>query len=263
MGQIALSGQNWQDRLLRQIGTTHLLIEAYKRRDSLDENLQQEVRSLIGWTVPKEQILEQVPVQDQWYVLAQRTEQQDHLQVQRTWLWGKKSAQFALLLDFAVGNAVLDKTLVVGTIIEAGLVFYPGVNSHRALIKEWMNEVKPIEDFCIRISIRDLFSLYANTLEKMPWTEVMPSFLGPLQIIPEKGNDGTILGWYGIDSDNSQVSLSPQFRLGWHFLAVSGGGPAMLFGEWDGYSFLPLCLHVKGNFYRVMESPVHGLRWVG
>ena len=263
MGEIAMSGQNWQDRLLSQIGRTYLLIEAYKRQEYLDDDLRQDVRSLVGWTVPKEQLLNENAIQDQWLVLSQRVEQQDHLEVQRTWLWGKNKKRYALILDFAVGNAVLDKTLVVGTMIEAGLVFYPGVDPQRALIKDRKNEIKLIEGIDIDHSISMLFSSYANRLEKMPWTETVPCFLGPVQILPEYSYDDTLTGWYGVDTDNNKIMMSSQFRQGWHLLCVSGGKPVTVFGQWDGHSLLPMSILFNNQFYSVIESPVSGLRRVG
>jgi hypothetical protein len=178
-------------------------------------------------------------------------------------LWGKNNKRFALILDFAVGNAVLDKTLVVGTVIEAGLVFYPGVKPQRALIKERKNEIKLIEKADIHNSISELFSSYADHLEKMPWTETSPCFLGPIQILPEYNNDDTLTGWYGVDIDNNKITMSSQFRQGWNALSVSGGKPVTVFGQWNGHSLLPMSILFNNQFYSVLESPVSGLRCVG
>jgi hypothetical protein len=263
MAETILSGQDWQERLIRQVAHTYLLIEAYKRLDGFDENLRQEVRALVGWTVSKEQLLEQEMLWDRWHVLSQRVEHQDTLDIQRTWLWGPNIQRFALVLDFAANHTTLDKSLLTGTVLEAGLVFYPGVDSHRALIKERRGLTGQMEKINVTLSASELFTLYADRLEKMPWTETIPCFLGPIQILPAKSIDGTVTGWYGADAFGRRVMLSPKFRQGWHTLAVSGGKPLTLFGEWDGRMFLPLSLDFNGRVYQLTESPVYGLQGIG
>lgn len=260
MGETALSGQNWQDRLLLQAAKLFLLVEAYRRLDHLDENLKQDVRSQVGWTVSKEQLLEQEAVRDRWFVLSQQIEQQESLEVQRTWLWGQRTGRYALILDFAAANAVLDKSLLTGTVIEAGLVFYPGVDPHRALIKERKEGgLRQIEKVDVNVSVSQLLALYADRLQKMPWTEAVPSFLGPLRIVPENSGDGAVTGWQGIDSDGRTIMLSPRFHQGWHAFSLSGGKPVTFFGEWNGGTFLPFSLFFEDAFYMFVELPVYAI----
>ncbi|MCA9657353.1 MAG: SWIM zinc finger family protein, partial [Myxococcales bacterium] len=97
LGTIPLSGPDWPDRLLGQLGRIALLLRAYRRLDELPADLQLEVRSIIGWSVPKEQVLSDGERrQDRWQVFAQELTEDDRLRVQRSWLIGKESGARAL-----------------------------------------------------------------------------------------------------------------------------------------------------------------------
>lgn len=258
MNEIVLSGQDWQENLMRQIGTTVLLIEAYRRLETLDPDLRDEVRALVGWTTSKEDLLAQPGVRDRWVVLAQRIEQQERLEVQRTWLWGSQSRRFALILDFAVGDAVLDKSLVVGTTLEAELVYYPGPAGLRALIRERSGAIEPVAVIEVRQTVGELHDAYAQRLAATPWTESVPVLLGPLRIRPEKTGER----WYAIDAEENLVPLAPRLPQGWHLLAASGGGDMTVFGEWDGQTLRPMSMQQGKRFFTVTETPTAGLRRV-
>jgi hypothetical protein len=45
------------------------------------------------------------------------------------------------------------------------------------------------------------------------------------------------------------LPISPAFDRGWHLLALSGGHPVTLFGEWDGDQFLPMSVWVEDVFH--------------
>ncbi len=262
MGEISASGRDWQARLLVEVARTYLLIEAYRHPDRLDAALVADVRSLIGWMISKDELMTRQTARDRWLVLGRQVEQQEQLQVQRTWLWGEKSRWFALILDFAVDNAVLDRSLMCGTRVEADLVFYPSVSPLRALVKERIGEAERMQTMQIAFSVEDMLNGYAEELARLPWTKTMPVFLSPLRIACEPVSEGN-MRWYGLDADGRRVELPERFMQGWHVLAVSGGQPIILFGLWDGSSLLPLSFFHSDKFYECFDSPSPGLRCVG
>ncbi len=262
MGRISASGRDWQTGLLVEVARTHLLIEAYKHPDRVDTALLADVRSLVGWTVQKEELLNQEAVHDRWLVLSRQVEEQEQLQIQRTWLWGQATQRFALVLDFAVGNAVLDRSLMPGTQIEADLVFYPSVSPRRALVKERVGEAERPQAAKVECSVEGMLDRYADEMARLPWTETIPVFLSPLWIVHELNGEGNV-SWCGLDAHAGQVDLPGQFTQGWHILSVSGGRPITLFGLWDGGAFLPLSFFLGERFYECLDSPVPGLRCVG
>ena len=122
MASIPHSGAGWQERLLENLGRVYLLIEGFKRLETLPAETQADIRTQIGWT-KSEELLAASSVRDRWLVLAQRVAEEDRLRVQRIWLWGSESEQAALILHFAHGNEALETSLVPGTSVDAELVF--------------------------------------------------------------------------------------------------------------------------------------------
>src|SRR6185295_13470745 len=98
------SGEGWAERLLVQIGTIFLLLQAYQRINSLPEATQADVRTAIGWSYKEEELPAENLVRDEWLVLGQRVTADEMLRVQRTWLWGKSNGRGALILDFAAAG---------------------------------------------------------------------------------------------------------------------------------------------------------------
>jgi hypothetical protein len=70
LGDIIAGGDGWAEALTAEIGRLYLLLQAYKRIDSLPEPLRAEVRSAIGWTVKEEEVLQMPGVSDTWQVVA-------------------------------------------------------------------------------------------------------------------------------------------------------------------------------------------------
>src|SRR5262249_49634946 len=98
---VPASGQGWQARLLERLARLVLLIEGYRRIDSLPPEEQDDLRAAIGWAQNQDALLAAAGVRDRWLVLGQHVEEEDNLRVSRTWLWGEACARPALVLAFA------------------------------------------------------------------------------------------------------------------------------------------------------------------
>ena len=61
-------------------------------------------------------------------------------------------------------------------------------------------------------------------------------------------------GWAVRDTAGQVLALSPRFARGWHLLALSGGHPLGLFGEWDGAVLRPLGVWAAGQYHRGMRN---------
>ena len=136
MGTLPATGEGWPERLLERMSRLHLLIEGYRRIGTLPEPTQADLRTRIGWPLKEEDVLHGEGVRDRWLIVGQRTDQEDRLRVQRTWLMGEGTSRSALVLQFAHGSAPLDGSLVPGSAFEGEVVFYPGSFPLRALVKE-------------------------------------------------------------------------------------------------------------------------------
>jgi hypothetical protein len=178
-------------------------------------------------------------------VLAQRVEVDERLRAQHTWLYGSAGKRCALVLQFARGTAAFDSGLVAGTQLDAGLVFYPGASSLRATVKQRHGAAQPLTTIPGYATISDALTAYANLLAVFPWLERFP--------MPLTNATPLVAGeaWSIRDGDGKALPLSPRFVRGWEILAVSGGRPVSLFGEWDGQTLLPLSVSGDGQYVRL------------
>jgi hypothetical protein len=228
------SGDGWPERLLERLGRLTLLIEGYRRIDSLPHETQADIRSLIGWTQSQEALLAEPGLRDRWVVLGRRVDLEDRLRVQRLWLWGLERRRPALVLSFAHGTQPFDIGLAPGSRLEADLVFFPGACPLRALIRERHPATEPMTAMPGFGSIADALAAHAAALTRNPWLESFPL---PLQAVVPVENKGQ---WAARDAAGHRLPLALGFAQGWHLLALSGGHPLALFGEWNGDHLTPL-----------------------
>jgi hypothetical protein len=237
------SGDGWQDRLLERLGRLHLLLEGYRRLEWLPAENQADIRSLVGWTQSQEELLATgTGVRDRWLVLGQSVEEEERLRTQRRWLWGETTGRPALVLHFAFGTALLDTSLVPGTVLDAELVFFPGACPLRALVKDRFAPPEPIADPPGHDTLEAALAGYAAALGRNPWIERFPLALRAVQPV-RRGE-----AWQVRDASGAYLLLSPQFATPWKLMALSGGQPLGLFGEFDGEVVLPLSLWVENRF---------------
>ncbi len=248
---VCSSGEGWQDRLLERLARLHLLIEGYKHLDALPADAQADVRTAIGWTQSQDELLTGPGMRGHWLVLGQQVETEKKLRAQRTWLWGQASKRAALVWQFAFGKEPLDTSLVPGTVLEAELVFYPGAYPLRALVKARYEVSGQIDGMRGYETIAAAVEAYTTALARNPWIEQFPWLLQDV-VITKQSEEG-----YGVcDGVGRLAPLSPHFTRvyldygqgGWALMALSGGRPLCLFGEWDGNFLLPLSVWTEGRF---------------
>jgi len=235
---IPATGQGWQERLLEQIALLYLLIEGYNRLDELSPAVQADIRTNIGWTQDQEELLQQDGLSDCWLVLGNRIEEEagrgSPLKVQRTWLWGLNCQRPACLLSFAAGGQPLEAGLPPGAVLDSELVFFPGNFPLRALPKQRPPVVPsdaPMPGFA---GLEAAFQSYHTALAANPWLELYPL---PCQRLTPCQQDGL---WQLRDEHGRGLALAPECSHAWKVLALSGGEPIALFGEWNGRTFWPL-----------------------
>lgn len=245
-GGAAASGDGWQDRLLRQIGSISLLVDAYSRLEQLPEALQSDVKSAIGFTVAQDELLKQPGVRDTWAIFAQTIEQEERLRIQRTWAYGRTSRKYALILSFAHGTAPLDTSLLAGDEKDCELVFFPGAHQTRALLKGAVTARSELSGFYGYANFEEAMFAYATALSLNPWTERLPMAID--HVVPEHAGDGTFVL---IDSDGASAPLAVSRMVGWQIVSASGGNPISMFGEWNSERFFPLSLFCDEGFYRL------------
>ncbi len=241
------SGPGWQERVAEQLGRLYLLLEGYRRQADLPPEWRAHVRSLVGWSQAQDDLLAAPGVHDHWIVQGRAVDLEDRLRVTRTWLWGETSQRAALLLDFTAPGQQAEIDLVPGTIVAAELVFYPGPAPLRALIKSH-GAAKPLTGWTGQATLAAAQIAYGAALAQDPWLERWPVAL--TSVWPQITDDQQ---WVQ-DVGGSVWPLAPAFAAPWELLALSGGRPVGVFGEWNGRTLLPLAAWVDGALVIFAEA---------
>lgn len=241
LAMVPATGAGWQDRLLNSMSQLYLLLDAFQRIESLPSPVQEDIRSLLGWTEDQGALKDQDGIKDEWIVLGQRTILEDRLQVQRCWLHGSNSQRDALVLTFAYGNQAPYSGLMPGTRFSGELVFFPGEVGLRALVKARAEHTASMDSLPGR-TIQGALELWSTTLARHPWLELYPLTLAAATPSHHAGR------WMLSDAAGKSLPLDPAFSQLWQTIALSGGNPIEVFGEWDGERFIPLSAVAERRF---------------
>lgn len=241
LSRLPQSGDGWIEHLLTKVSSLFLLLKAYERIETLSAPAQADVRTAIGWSYKEDELPEENVVSDEWLVLGQRTTGEEGLRVRRTWFWGQQSAKGALVLEFAAPGQHLAVDLLPGTSMEAELIFYPSNYPLRAAIRKRNNTTRSAKEIFGYSNSEQLLANYADVLALNPWLEALPA---PLQtVVPVRRGEK----WFTRDVDGRLLSLRCDATSGWKLIALSGGYPMTIFGEWNGRSLLPVAAWADGR----------------
>ena len=221
------AGDAWAERMLEEASLLQLLGEAYERRELLSEPTQADVRQLVGWSVPTEEVLAGERVRDTWAVVGQVVTEDERLRSQRTWLRGETTRRDALILLFAPAGQVLDPGVVFGTAVDAELVFYPGAAPLRALVADRHGDPVVLERLPGYASVADALAARAAVLALNPWLDRFPVALRG--VVPARVGER----WALVDPSGGALQLARR-RDWWELAAVSGGHAIDVFAEMDG-----------------------------
>ncbi len=227
------NAENAHEILLAEIAEWYLFAKGFQNIEKHSFEWQQELLVQAGATVQKKVILDQEGIQDQWLIIAQAEKLEENLRTRRTWLLGKTTRKTILLLDFVFGaNTDFEEQWQVGSAIQATIVFYPGAYPQRALVKNF----EPASSFVPSgfQSWEDFATSYAAALSQNPWIKPYPVLIE--HIIPLKKGKQLLL----VDKTGKQLPAKTSENNSWKLLAISGGRPIQLFGEWDNQLIEPL-----------------------
>ena len=230
------SSPRWPEQLLCALGSLALLIEAYRRLDALDPDLQADIRLIVGWTLKEEEVVAHGDlVTDTWLVLGQWEDIDERLRAQHTWLYGLRSGRPALLLQFAAQGAAFGVPIVPGTEFDASLAFWPGSYPLRALIRERRGPTLPLTHRPPATDIETCLQRTAQALARQPWLDGLPVALK--DVVPVPSDQGA---WLVVSGTGAALPLAGGEH--WSLLAFSGGRPIAFLGEWRDGTCLPLAM---------------------
>ncbi|MDG4865553.1 SWIM zinc finger family protein, partial [Streptomyces sp. T-3] len=239
LGAIPGSGPGWPVRLLEECALTHLLDQAWLRRELLPETLAATVRSRVGLPASADGS----PLRDEWLVLAQYDTAEAKLTTRRIWLYGTRSRSTALVLSFGAAGRAPEVALPVGLVLDAELSAYPG-SGPRAALGERFSAPTPSAFRPVGVDVRSAAVAYGSALRDDPWAESCPVMLD--RVIPSPGGEA----WQLVDADSDVALPVAPAALGrgglWKLAALSGGEPVSVFGEFGHLGFSPLAAWARG-----------------
>jgi len=253
LGALVANGGDWQEQTLHALGELYLVVSGYKRISKLPKELQAEIRSAVGHSIRRDELGRSPGVIDRWLILAGslgemytgEVNRSQVLSLRRTWVFGVMTKKLGLLLEFTPGHIPFDRSYVPGTFYMGEAVFYPGVDPLRLFFRsisdcsEFKTE-DPTEE--AGFPIQDITSAwidYAARYAKNPWSGPYLYFLN--NVVPSiTSTTQKQSAWiHEIENDRS-MPVDPAFDKNWELIALSGGRPVDVLGEWDGRYFKPL-----------------------
>lgn len=250
MGSLATLGSEGMEKLLQACGRVYLLSQSFQRYDTLPEPMQADLRTALGWPTRREEINDTPGIWDRWLILGRQTETVDkRLRSQRLWLRGESNQHDALILDFAFGDAPFETQFAPGETIRAELCYFPSQYPLRAFIKQVTQETQPPATWQ-GASIGTSLQQYALALSRNPWLIQFPFLLSG--VIPLHLSNRFILR----EPDGTYLPVPPRFPHKWSLLALSGGQPLSLVGEWNGETVWPMAALTEGRLvdFTVLDS---------
>jgi len=250
LAEIPLATPDWPARLLEELGRLTLLLRAYHRRETLAGDLQADLRQLIGWKVTKDDVLAKGErVRDRWQTIAQAVTEDERVRTQRTWLIGQNHGTKALILRFAVGSRQsFAEPLHLGEEFDAELAYYPGAARQRALLVTRDNLPTQLTKLVGGQSITALREEVSRALARQPWLDRFGALLSG--VAPALGDDGTLRLVDETGDHVAAANVDPYL-----LLALSGGAPIDVGGEWDGSAFSPSLTAIDGRTHRLRPKP--------
>ncbi|SEV92302.1 SWIM zinc finger [Chitinophaga sp. YR573] len=217
-GNLSFYKEGWQNEFTDLLARMYLLIAGYTNKPAA---LTDDLRSNIGFTQSQEELREKPGIKDTWLVLSKQTETEDSLTVERNWLYGTATKQYALVLQFSVMAQSMVLNFAPGMLLDAELVFYPSAQPLRALIKSQSAAavVPPISGLSGWQQVAELETAYNSAL---PFSSPRPFLLQQITPLRYEGR------WWLSDSSNRVVQVKEDFREMYKLLSISGGNPLNL-----------------------------------
>lgn len=233
-------GADWPARLLVHLGGLQLLVDAVAQVPRLPEALQSDLRQAMGWPIERDAVLASgARVCDTWQVLAQvQLEREARLHERRVWLQGRNSQRMALLLDFAYAGKAFEHSWSVGAEVAATLAFYPGTDPLRAILVDTAPATARAAPTG-GAAMEQPWHVLAARMAANPWAMGWPLCLEPVVLQYGTTAQPWFLRWQDRAQDRAIV-LCMESDDAWRLLALSGGMPLRVFGEWDGECLRPL-----------------------
>ncbi len=221
----------WHETLLNELGELYVFSKAFQNFNQLSDSFQDELLAQAGVTTRSSDLFQQEGIQDEWLVLGQvTTPEPNNLTSRRTWLISKDTQKIVLLLDYTFGSSEFT-TLWLKEIAYAGeAVYYPSSYPLRVAFKS-VDVVPLFTEISGYQTIEAFLAAYAEALAQNPWLSQFPAVLTSVK--PVFSENKFML----VDKEKKYIYTEGWETTSWQMMAMSGGQPISVFGEWNGQVF--------------------------
>lgn len=240
---LLMDKDDWPERLLGELGLLYLFVQVWRRKATLTTDQKWELLQIAGWNLRKEKVLARDGLADNWLVLGKQTGSEEQLTYRRTWLRGEQSGKMGLVLDFAYGRQGFEEHYVIGSVLKGELVYYPGVYPQRALLRGHQPSRAAYEAEPGYTDFAAAGQAYAEALALHPWLLSFPMLLEAVRPVFDQARQPTA---FLLDGEQRILPLAAPEQI-WAMLALSGGEPITIFGEYDGETFRALSVITEGR----------------
>ncbi len=222
-----------QEKVLREICRLYLIAKGIQQLDQQSEAQQYELLRIGGANVNKDSLLQEKGTTDTWLVVALEFGHEEQLNYRRCWLYGEKSHELALLLDFLWNSNQFFPEYEFGALYKGEVVYYPGATPRRALFKDPVPFKGTFQGKGGFPSLPQLTSSFAGALQRNPWLDSMPCLLNQMSVVY------TDHQFLLTDTSSNSLPLKERPSGYWKLIGLSIDRPLSLFGHWDGLALRP------------------------
>jgi hypothetical protein len=129
----------------------------------------------------------------------------------------------------------------------ATLALYPGSRPARALIIERQSLSKALGPLPAEPDWDAALNRVAECLSADPWADIIPLAVRGLTVLPGEP-------WVLRDTSGRAMPVAAGPAVRWALLALCGGRPADVAGEWDGFAFMPQAAAPAGEAGRLLSG---------
>lgn len=223
----------WHEITFREACYLYLVAKGLQKIDQQPEDLQCELLRIGGVHVNTSSLEQEQGIVDTWLIIGQEFGHDEKLNYRRLWIYGEKSREVGLLLDFSWNNDRFFPDYEFGALYKGELIFYPGATPLRGLLKEAVPHKGTFEGKGGINSITQLTFFYAKALARNPYLEYYPYLLNNMRI--DRINNRFSI----IDTEGQGLPLNEHKESNWKLLALSMDQPLSVFGLWNGFHFSP------------------------
>ncbi|MFX4290741.1 SWIM zinc finger family protein [Streptomyces bohaiensis] len=250
LGAVIGSGRGWPSAALAEMSLLHLLLRGLERVEELPPPLAATVRSRVGFSsetaaVVAEARQEGSLVRDHWLVVGSERATGGRVATRSTWLLGRESARWALVLDFTAPGTTGEAPMPVGASFEAEVAFHPGAAPLRVTVAERHGAPVPESPVPTGGAVGDALAAFGSAVAADPWVDAWPALLSSVVPVHAPAGDGDeggggAGGWQLADAaGGAAVPVKADESVLWRLLALSGGAPVTVFGRLGVTGFVP------------------------